>query len=191
MSTVHDTIRPPSSRTRTSSQPPKSARSSCSVYRALEVAPVVLVPDHRGHERTALRAQDASDLVDRVAGIVHVVERLDAHDEVERPVLERQDLVRDHVGDAVRIALHVEADEGRPGGRRSSQGRDPHQTSRTSSMWVPSSASASRSPAVSAVRWRWSNCANRRTSTRTANRVEVVGRRDRDGPPRCLHCRPG
>jgi glycosyltransferase involved in cell wall biosynthesis len=92
------------------------------VEQARELAPGVAVDEllsgilpherDRDHDR-AFRAKDASELRNGLVRSGQEVERLRAQNEVERRVGERQELVGGHIGDAVRVAGNIEADDGR------------------------------------------------------------------------------
>ena len=122
----------------------------------------------------------------------HVLERLDARHEVERVVREREELVRDDVGDAVRVARDVEPDAPRLAGKRSSYGRDPHQTSSTSSDGLRQRARAPRrSPPTSSTEVEVVGLRRRRMAARAADGVERLGRGDHRAARHSeLHCRP-
>ena len=84
----------------------------------LEVGPVVLERERYGDERGAARPEHALELRDGVARISHPLEGLDAHDEVERLVRERNEVVRDDIGDAVRVSLDIEPNRPRTRGKQ-------------------------------------------------------------------------
>ncbi len=50
----------------------------------LEHRPVVLEREDDAQQRRTSRAQHATDLIQRPVGLVHVLEGLDEHDQVER-----------------------------------------------------------------------------------------------------------
>ncbi len=79
------------------------------------VRPVVLVAEDERHDGCPAGAEHAGELRSGVRRVRHVLVRLDARHEVERVVRKRKELVRDDVGDAVRVARDVEPDAPRSG----------------------------------------------------------------------------
>src|SRR5262249_14331031 len=75
----------------------------------LENRPVVLPNERNRDQDSPTGTEHARNLTQSLYRVFDVVKRLVARDEVERRVVERQKLVGDDVGDAVRIVLDVEA----------------------------------------------------------------------------------
>ena len=99
-----------------------SARAPCSGARGSSGC----TPRPAGSRSARCRPpEDAPDLGDAALRVLRVVERLDARHEVERRVLEWQELVRDDVRDAVQVPDDVEPDDVGSRRKRSSYGRLP------------------------------------------------------------------
>ena len=177
VSTAHVTVRPPSSRDPDVVPAAEERPELVLRVAGLEVAvrsyskpstdDTSTLPPGR---RTRAISQTAS------AGVGHVVERLDAHDEVERArrrrggarsrrrPRRRTDCPRRRGRRSVRRA-----------GSRSSYGREPHQTSSTSRRGEAAPRSLSARPADERAEVEVVELRDRRSTARAADRAEVVG----------------